>query len=138
MQKKWLYILVGVCCTAGCLWVLWNVQHYALTDPQAGLDVCLFHRVTGLPCPSCGSTRAILYITRLQFGQALYANPVGFILAAAMLVFPFWILYDIAVSKSTFYRFYQTLETCIRKRWVTVILILLVTANWLWNIYKFT
>ncbi|MFI5196406.1 MAG: DUF2752 domain-containing protein [Chitinophagales bacterium] len=138
MQKKWLYTLVAVCSLAGSLWVLWNIQNNTLTNTHAGPDVCLFRKVTGLPCPSCGSTRSVLYITKLEFRDALYANPIGFLLAAGILIFPFWILYDITTRKKTFYNFYHTLETSIRKRWVTVALICLFTANWLWNIYKFT
>ena len=138
MQKKWLYILVAVGSLAGALWVLWNIQHNTLLDINAGPDVCLFRKVTGLPCPSCGSTRSVLHISKLEFRDALYTNPIGFLLAAAIIVFPFWILYDIAARKKTFYLFYNSLETCIRKRWVTVALICLFAANWLWNIYKFT
>jgi hypothetical protein len=119
------------------VWVFWNVKHQTIVDTHAGPDVCLFHRVTGLPCPSCGSTHSVLHIAQLHFGDALHDNPIGFLLAAGMIIFPFWILYDIASRKSSFYHFYNIMEICIRKRWVTVMLICLFTANWVWNIYKF-
>jgi hypothetical protein len=67
----------------------------------------------------------------------LYTNPIGFLLAAGIILFPLWILYDLAKSKNTFYHFYGSMEAVIRKRWVAALLIFLVAANWLWNIYKF-
>jgi hypothetical protein len=137
MQKKWLYFFVIVCSVAGGVWVIWNRVYYTASDPHTGMNACLFKAATGLPCPSCGSTRAVLDITRLHFADALYANPLGFIIALAMIVFPFWILYDIAARKQTFYNFYTTTEFVIRKRWVTVSMILLIAANWVWNIYKY-
>ena len=136
-QKKWLYTLVIVSCLAGVLWACWNVTHYTPINVASGADVCLFRRVTGIPCPSCGSTRAILHISRLEFREALYTNPIGFLLAAGIILFPLWILYDLAKSKNTFYHFYGSMEAVIRKRWVAALLICLVAANWLWNIYKF-
>jgi hypothetical protein len=136
-QKKWLYTLVIVSCLAGSLWVAWNVTHYTPIDAASGTDVCLFRRVTGIPCPSCGSTRSILHISRLEFREALYANPIGFLLAVCIILFPLWILYDLAKKKNSFYHFYGSMEMVIRKRWVAALLIFLVAANWMWNIYKF-
>ena len=119
------------------LWVALNLRTGADNKQGVGIDVCLFHRITGLPCPSCGSTHAILYIARFKFADALYTNPIGFLLAAAMIIFPFWIFYDLLSRKNSFYDFYHTLEAVIRNRWVTIMLIFLFSANWLWNIHKF-
>ena len=138
MQKKWLYFFVIVCSLAGSAWVAWNRVNYVPTDPHTGINMCLFRAATGLPCPSCGTTRSVLDITRLDFADALHTNPVGFIIAFVIIIFPFWVLYDLSANKSTFYNFYITAEATIRKRWVTISLVLLVAANWIWNIYKFT
>jgi hypothetical protein len=138
MQRKWLYFLVFTCCLAGGVWVAWNEFTYTATDPQTGMNLCLFKAATGLPCPSCGSTRSVLDITRMHFRDALYANPAGFIVGLAIMVLPFWILYDLATRRRTFYNFYFAAELVIRKRWVTICMILLIAANWAWNIYKYT
>ncbi len=138
MRKKWLYLLIIVCSVAGSIWVLWNRVYYTPADAHSGLNMCLFRRITGLPCPSCGSTRSVLDISRLEFKDAFYSNPVGFIIAFGMVVFPFWVLYDLVSRRNTFYTFYNTVESVIRKKWVAISLIFVVTVNWLWNIYKFT
>ena len=36
--------------------------------------------VTGLPCPGCGTTRALIYIFRGQFGRAWQLNPCAFLM----------------------------------------------------------
>jgi len=136
MKRSWLYILVIAGSLAGFSWIFWNLQHYQPNDPGSGITVCLFRKLTGIPCPSCGSTRSLLFIAKMDFKNALYANPLGFILAFAIVIFPFWILYDIATRKSTFYTFYRNTELFVQKRWVMASLIFVVLANWFWNIHK--
>lgn len=38
---------------------------------------CVFHMVTGLPCPLCGMTRAFANLSRLQISQAAVFSPAG-------------------------------------------------------------
>ena len=38
--------------------------------------LCPFRRLTGLPCPACGATRALLAASRLDFGRAFALNPI--------------------------------------------------------------
>ena len=38
--------------------------------------VCPFRRLTGLPCPACGATRALLAASRLHFRRAFTLNPI--------------------------------------------------------------
>jgi len=41
----------------------------------ASLPGCFFRSVTGIPCPTCGGTRAALALARLDFPDAFHANP---------------------------------------------------------------
>ncbi|NLT12039.1 MAG: DUF2752 domain-containing protein [Clostridiaceae bacterium] len=41
---------------------------------------CLFHLITGLYCPGCGTGRMFFAILRLDFSSAFRANPYVFIL----------------------------------------------------------
>jgi hypothetical protein len=47
------------------------------THEQLGLPPCLFFKLTGLPCPSCGLTTSFAHAARLQFYDALVTQPFG-------------------------------------------------------------
>ena len=50
------------------------------------LDVgCVFRRITGIPCPGCGMTRAHLAALRLDFQAAFYYHPLWFLPVPLML-----------------------------------------------------
>lgn len=52
---------------------------------------CLFHTVTGLDCPGCGSQRAISALLNGHFSEAWHFNPalwIGLCVAALYAVFP--------------------------------------------------
>ena len=44
-----------------------------------GVDLCVFHATTGLPCPGCGISRAISAISQGDFSAAAGLNPFAFI-----------------------------------------------------------
>ena len=92
--------------------------------------------MTGYPCPSCGTTRAVTLLFKGRFIESLVLNPIGIVVAIIMLIFPIWILIDIIFKKETFYFWYKKAEGTIRKPWLASILIVLVLLNWIWNIYK--
>jgi hypothetical protein len=47
------------------------------------LPHCLWHAWTGLPCPGCGTTRAMMHLLRLDPAGALRYNPLAAIGASA-------------------------------------------------------
>jgi hypothetical protein len=98
--------------------------------------VCLIKNVTGYPCPSCGTTRAVTLLLDGKITESLLLNPFGILIAIIMTIFPLWILADIFLKKETFYSWYKKTEAIIRKPWLASVLILLVLLNWIWNIYK--
>jgi hypothetical protein len=59
------------------------------------LRPCAFRALTGLPCPTCGTTRAALAVLRIDLGAAWAVNPLatvaflGFL--AGGLVAPVWV-----------------------------------------------
>lgn len=57
-----------------------------------GLWACPFRAATGLPCPACGSTRAVRAALAGDFGRSLYLNPLPFLLAGvgAVLLWRAW------------------------------------------------
>lgn len=92
--------------------------------------------VTGYPCPSCGTTRAIKLLLQQRWIDSLSMNPFGFIVGLIMVIVPMWIVIDLVLKKETFFKWYKKTETTVRIPLIAVILILLVLLNWIWNIYK--
>ena len=58
----------------------------AVTDSTHPLpfEVCLFHRLTALPCPTCGMTRAVCHAVHGHWAQSIAWHPAGLILAAGL------------------------------------------------------
>jgi Protein of unknown function (DUF2752) len=52
-----------------------RVMPRRLTD--AGPTICLFRRVTGRPCPTCGMTRSWSAATRLDLRESIGWHPLG-------------------------------------------------------------
>jgi hypothetical protein len=51
----------------------------------AGLpSLCLFHRVTNLPCPGCGMTRSLVSCAHGLWAQAVTYHPLGPLLFIAL------------------------------------------------------
>jgi Protein of unknown function (DUF2752) len=64
----------------------------ALADPARPLpfDVCLFSGLTGLPCPTCGMTRAVCQAVRGHWARSVAAHPAGLIVAAGLAGWMLW------------------------------------------------
>lgn len=135
MKKNKLYNLVLTACFLGYSW-LFFFKFFAHSSSKIDLTACLFKRITTIPCPSCGVTRAIQEIIRGNIISSLLINPFGIIVALIMFGVPFWIIYDYLIKKETFYTFYLKAESIIRTKKVAFFLILLVLLNWIWNIHK--
>lgn len=54
--------------------------------------ICAFKALTGLPCPTCGSTRAVARLARLDLAGAFEMNPLATAAAAGLLA---WGLLDL-------------------------------------------
>lgn len=46
-----------------------------------GVDLCMLHSATGLPCPGCGLSRGIASIAHGSFAHAFEMNPFAFVAA---------------------------------------------------------
>ena len=42
---------------------------------QTQKSICVIYNTTGLPCPSCGMTRAFLYLAKFDFAEAFHYHP---------------------------------------------------------------
>jgi len=134
MSRNKLYAILAAACAAGYTWLL--LTYYRNVSNQSDFGVCLFKHVTGIPCPSCGSTRSVISLIKGEFADALFWNPFGILIMIILIAFPFWIGYDLAFRKNSLYNFYIQSEQFIRKKWIAIAAIFLVLLNWIWNINK--
>ena len=135
LTKNRLYKLVLLACLAGYIWVALNYQEQQQTH-YSGIEVCLIKRTTSVPCPSCGATRSVMAFLHGNFTEALYYNPMGYLLIGIMFFAPLLIFYDIITKNDYFYSLYRTIELTLQRKWLAILAILLVLANWVWNINK--
>jgi hypothetical protein len=134
MVRNKLYVLVSTACVAGYIWLFINYHRSVSDSIEPG--VCLFKRITGIPCPSCGSTRSVLSILKGDFIGALLLNPFGIIIMSILILAPLWILFDVVSKRDSLLQVYNRTELILNRKWIAIPLILLVILNWIWNIYK--
>jgi hypothetical protein len=130
MSPKKLYSLLVTVCFSSYLWILFSYQH------KFSSEACPFRRFTHLPCPSCGSTRAVLSILHGDLLEALFLNPLGFVIVLLLLLCPLWLLFDLFTGKTTLFKVYQSTEIMLKRPVIMLPLILLISVNWIWNIIK--
>ena len=72
---------------------------YALIFLKYGIGIpCIFHELTGLYCPGCGISRAIVSLIKLDFYQALRYNLLIFFLIPYICIY-FFLKYIIKGKK---------------------------------------
>lgn len=132
MSKNKLYSLLLIACSAGFIYLL-----YQLYYPESNTySVCIINNVSGLPCPSCGATRAVQLLFKGDFMGSILMNPFGIIISLILILLPFWIVIDLILKKETFYTFYNKMESILKQKYIAIPLIILVVLNWIWNINK--
>jgi Protein of unknown function (DUF2752) len=135
MTRRKLYIVLAALSLAGYVWLGWNFIEGSAHS--AVPSVCLFKEVTGLPCPSCGTTRSLLLLIHGRFLESFMMNPFGILLAVALTVVPLWIMADTLSSSESFYRRYVQIEQILmRNKLLAACAVAIVALNWFWNITK--
>lgn len=97
--------------------------------------LCPIKIVSGYPCPSCGSTRALTKITQGRFSEAFLLNPIAYGLAIGALLAPF-LLYSEFTTKPNQPTLSDRIESVFKKPIVFIPSILIVLINWYWNYKK--
>jgi len=110
---------------AGCYFFILTIHSFSVTT-------CVFKTITGIPCPGCGGTRATLLLFHGHIWESLKVNPSGIIMNLFLAIATCWLLIDILMNRD---RFYPLLLKPFPV-WITIIIIVLILANWVWNIIK--
>jgi Protein of unknown function (DUF2752) len=135
MVKRNLYIVLVCLSLGGYVWIGWNFLEG--TAHSAIPSVCLFKEITGLPCPSCGTTRSLVLLMHGEFRESLMMNPFGMLLAVALIVIPLWVVADTLSNSESFYRRYVQMEQLLmHNKLLAVCAVVIVALNWAWNITK--
>ena len=112
LARNKLYSILFIACLAGYIWLYFSITKN-ITENKS-VDVCLIKHVTNIPCPSCGSTRSVISLTKGDFIGALKFNPIGYLVAIIMLIAPIWIISDTIKRTKTLFNFYLKIETYLK------------------------
>ena len=116
----------------GYVWLFYNFT----SSGNAHGGICIFKWLTHLPCPSCGTTRAVGLLMEGDISSSIALNPFGILCFTAMLIYPFWLLYDWWQGKQTMLSWYGKMEQRMSSKPYSLLLFTLIALNWFWNIYK--
>jgi hypothetical protein len=94
---------------------------------------CLLHATSGIPCPTCGMTRATWHLLRGEIGAAFLLNP---LMTAALLGAALYICYAAVVVIGRLPRLRIESLSPNEARVIRVLAILLITANWAYLIWR--
>ena len=133
-SPKKLYLLLALLCFGGYFLIALNL--FEVIEAKSETSLCIIKNVTNVPCPACGTTRSVLKIVNGNFSEGFLINPLGYLSAAVLFIFPFWIISDLIRKRDTLYRFIIQSINVISKRPVAIVLIVLLLMNWIWNINK--
>lgn len=134
MSRSKLYAILTIACAAGYVWLLLNSNKIIVRSDNPG--ICLFKRISGIPCPSCGTTRSVIELLHGDILGAILWNPFGLIVGSVLLFVPFWITADLLLHNDSLFRFYVSIEHLFQKKRIAFWALVLVVLNWIWNIYK--
>lgn len=90
-------------CIASWTWIAMSIN-------QCGQGIwkgCLIKYFLHIPCPACGSTRAIIAIINGHIQEALALNPLGFVLLALLILLTVGIPYDYLRRQRNLYHLFN-------------------------------
>lgn len=133
-EKQKLYLLATVGSFVGYCWFFY--YNFFAQKNNSPVTVCLIKKVSGYPCPSCGTTRALSEFTKTNFITGILINPLAIFTALLLISVPVLLIYDFLFKKEILFKSYKSIEAFLQKKQVYPILILLLVLNWIWNIKK--
>ena len=133
-KRRQLYPLLLLLISCGYVWLLVCNN----SSRGVGWNGCLTRYFFHIPCPSCGTTRAVRAAFHGEWLESLCFNPLGILLAAMMVIIPFWILVDVFTGSTSLLKAYCFIERKFRTWPYALGGILALLINWIWNLLKYT
>jgi hypothetical protein len=93
--------------------------------------VCLWRRVTSLPCPSCGMTRAFVALAHGHWDQAVAFNA-----AAPLIYFTVWVIAGLALAETCLARDLLARTWRASRRYVIVAILPLMATAWILGLVR--
>lgn len=133
MKIKNFYLLISVLCIAGYAWIgLDKFKDRSSIDTHQ--SICIIKNVSGIPCPSCGTTRSVHAILAGKPIEAMMMNPLGYLTILILFLMPLWLLWDLFRKKASLYNTCMLAEHYLRtKKWAIPLSIILMMI-WIKNI----
>lgn len=121
-ELTWLCVTVA-CAAAGWLWL-----HLGLPHPD-----CLWHKLTGVACPTCGATRCVRHLTHGAWAAAFLVNPLIFLTLAGGALYDLYAATVLALRlpRLRFDEVSSRAGTLVRFAFLAALL-----GNWAWLIHR--
>jgi hypothetical protein len=103
---------------AGIAWVALVTVFVLIKPAGSEATLCLFRNATGLPCPTCGSTRAVLAVVDGRLLDAVLLNPLMFV---ATVIGAVWLAGGRIYSKNRSSPFWIGMGVLLAVNWAWVI-----------------
>lgn len=97
---------------------------------------CIFHSVTGYPCPACGTRRAFFALLNGNIYESILINPYGLLLLLLAVFYITGMASDLIRNKRWFQNWLKQAERYLANKYILTIIIALTILNWIWNINK--
>lgn len=93
------------------------------------LPNCVFHEITGFPCPTCGGTRSLIALSQFDLGLSFMLNPLVPLFALGLIVFSLLFLAGAVTKRSV-----KITLTERGKRIIRYSVLFLIALNWIFLI----
>jgi uncharacterized protein DUF2752 len=91
---------------------------------------CVFKGISGIPCPTCGSTRSLVHLSHGDIASAMTMNPIVTLIVLFAILFFFYALITLMFN----FRRIGFLLTEREKNTVRITAVVLLLAQWGWLI----
>ncbi|WP_028980589.1 DUF2752 domain-containing protein [Sporocytophaga myxococcoides] len=125
----YLKYLLAISVIVGGYLFLYVFDHY---NNHQHFTLCIFKRITGIPCPGCGMGRATLELMKGDFAEAFLYNILSIPFSILIIISLIWMFVDLFRQKDTFFVYIQKGM----KLQYRILIFVVLVMNWIVNIIR--